>query len=565
MGVCGSNLKQIKQVSQSDKTLPIVFSKKSSDNGLKTETDVVTLDGKFKRRENKASTTQSKKTDISHFTRRSSRARSLIESAKNGSKFLEKELEIVVNSNNIIEQNAGLPMDDYKLVKKLGDGSFGSVYLVHHRLNKMERAMKKIKKSNSTSSQDEDEVLNEINILKKLDHPNIVKIFEFYNTKDAYYLITEFCQEGELYDKIKHKFTEQQIAIIFHQVFSGLNYLHINNIIHRDLKLENILVDQVDQNHNLMIKIIDFGTAKILQKNKSEKAVIGSSYYMAPEVLKKNYNEKCDTWSCGVILYMLLFGIPPFDAKEDEEILEKIKIGKYDNYSERFRSASKEARDLVMKLLEYNTAKRYSAKEALQHPFFKKYNAREYLYDVEEEKSHQFIKNIQNYKFETKLQQLVLAFIVHNIKENSEIKQAHRLFRRFDDNNDGKITKQELTSGLLRFLPEEEVFKTVDDIFLSLDGDNNGHIECQEFVRACIDKAFLLSDQILKFSFNYFDKDGSGKISMDELKVTFKTKNDQITIKVLENMVNDIDANGDGQIDFNEFKQMMKNMVTANE
>jgi calcium-dependent protein kinase len=560
MGTCTSN--NNKHISSSSKSLATV-KKPVQEQKIEEQGD----GQKFKRREGRGSTANgttvsNRSSAVTNFTRKASRTRSLVEAAKSGSRASEKELEFVVNSHNIIDQNTGLPMDDYKLVKKLGDGSFGSVYLVNHRLNKMERAMKKIRKTQGYNKQDEEEVFNEINILKTLDHFNIVKIFEFYNTREAYYIITEFCEEGELYEKIKNKFTEEHAAFIFYQVFSGINYLHRNNIIHRDLKLENILIDSIDENGFYHIKIIDFGTAKFQQKNKSERAVIGSSYYMAPEVLKKSYNEKCDTWSCGVILYMLLFGVPPFDAKTDEEILERIKKGKYDNNSERWNRASPEARDLIEKLLEMDVSKRFSAREALLHPFFKVNKTFELMNMIEPERCLQLIESIHNYKFETKLQQMVLAFIVHNIKENDEMRDAQKLFRIFDQNLEGRIGKKELLIGLSQFAPEgHDLVDKIDDIFLSLDGDNNGYIECGEFIRACIDKKFLLKDEILRFAFNYFDKDASGKISFEELKTTFKLKNDISTLKVLENMLNDIDVNGDGQIDFQEFKQMMKSMV----
>ena len=117
-----------------------------------------------------------------------------------------------------------------------------------------------------------------------------------------------------------------------YQIFSAVNYCHSMNIIHRDLKPENILIEK-KEGKKYSIKIIDFGTAKLYEKNKKEKKVIGSSYYIAPEVLTENYNQMCDLWSCGVILYILLSGKAPFAGKTDSIILEKIKIGKYNMLS----------------------------------------------------------------------------------------------------------------------------------------------------------------------------------------------------------------------------------------
>ena len=265
------------------------------------------------------------------YQRKGNRSISLIEKNKLGSDIFKQELKLKVTINTLIEESSGLPTKKYKVLSRLGDGSYGTVYLAVNLMTKANVAMKKINKVKENEI-DEMEIKNEINILKKLDHPNIVKILEFYSTDKSYYIITDYCSCGELYNQIKNQYNENQLAVLFYQLFSGLCYLHTNNIVHRDLKLENILISEIEKdkstNKNLFwIKIIDFGTAKIFEKNKNEKAVVGSSYYIAPEVLHKNYNEKCDTWSAGVILYMLIVGRAPFDGVDDDQIISNIKKG----------------------------------------------------------------------------------------------------------------------------------------------------------------------------------------------------------------------------------------------
>ena len=196
------------------------------------------------------------------------------------------------------------------------------------------------------------EVLNEINILKKIDHPNIVKIFGFFISKSNYYLLTEYCEGGDLFDLINsNNFTEMQVAYIMYQIFSAINYCHKMKIIHRDIKPENILIVDRDKNNYPRVKICDFGTSKMVEKGAVQKKLVGSSYYIAPEVLKKHYNEKCDIWSCGVILYILLSARPPFGGDSDSEIMERVAIGKYDIESKPFNKISKSAIDLIKKLL----------------------------------------------------------------------------------------------------------------------------------------------------------------------------------------------------------------------
>ena len=201
---------------------------------------------------------------------------------------------IDIEHNPLISQFKSNPFEFYESLKFLGEGSFAKVYLVKNKSTGAIRAMKEIRRE-----QDEDteiNIINEINILMKLDHPNIVKIFEFYVSERAYYLITEYCPGGSLFDFIDKNhgpFTEIQASYIMHQLFSVVNYCHKMKIIHRDLKPENILINKND-NGFVTIKVCDFGTSLKFKKGDVQDEVVGSIYYIAPEVLKKNYNAKCD-------------------------------------------------------------------------------------------------------------------------------------------------------------------------------------------------------------------------------------------------------------------------------
>ena len=334
-----------------------------------------------------------------------------------GSQIYKDELNLKITLNTIIEENYGFPSQKYKVLSRLGDGSYGTVYLAINIITKQNFAMKKINKVKENEI-DDMEIKNEIDILSKLDHPNIVKIIEFYSTPKAYYIITDFCSCGELYNQLKHEYTENQLAVLFYQVLSGLSYLHSKNIVHRDLKLENILISEIEKDNNtndkyFWVKIIDFGTAKIFEKNKNEKAVVGSSYYIAPEVLHKNYNEKCDTWSIGVILYMLIVGKAPFDGQNDEEIIENIEKGEFNSKHKKLLNSSFEVQDLLKKLLEINVNKRLSSSDALKHSWFKKFNAKSLYSNIEESKIIIYLNRLRHFKINSKFQQMVLAFIVH--------------------------------------------------------------------------------------------------------------------------------------------------------
>ena len=469
--------------------------------------------------------------------------------------------DIEVDVGKFTTLSTGTPLDNYITDKKLGEGSYGSVFRVKHKDMGIYRAMKKITGSGcSKDPEKEKEILNEIEMLKSLDHPNIVKVFEFYNTKEGYFIITEYCKGGELFDKIVDHapFEESAAAYIMYQILSAVFYCHNLNIIHRDLKPENILLEEGEKDPAyLNIKIIDFGTAKLFDKNKAEKKVIGSAYYIAPEVLLSKYSEKCDIWSCGVIMYILLSGKPPF-AGSDEEIMEKIKKGKFDLKGDVWPKVSSEAKDLIKHMLEMNTLSRSSAQKALTHKWFKKYKMRERFTSVATEKLKHSIENIKKFKSENKLQQAALAFLVHNSLHLPEIKDLVKIFRGLDGNGDGRITKIEMCDALTRLYGLPDIEEEVDEIYRNVDNDNNGYIEYEEYIRASIDKASVLSEGVLKYTFKYFDKDGSGQISGDEIgKVLFSGLDQKTSEKFTKELMAEIDSDSNAEINYDEFKTMM--------
>ena len=287
------------------------------------------------------------------FKRKVKKSTTLMENSNILKQLFLVQMSIPVSQELLVIQQKGNPSDKYIRGKKLGSGTFGVVYEAQNTLFNNIVAMKVIKKE---KSMDNLLIKNEIDILKKLSHPNIVRIYEFYESKSNFYLINEYCDGGELYNYInKSKLNEQQLSVLFYQVFSGLCYLHENNILHRDMKPENILIskkekDLYNNEEYFWIQIIDFGTAKIFEHDKKLKSIVGSAYYIAPEVLNQDYNEKCDTWSVGVILYMFIVGRAPFGGKSNIEIINAIKTQTLDINNEKLLKASPEVRDLIIGL-----------------------------------------------------------------------------------------------------------------------------------------------------------------------------------------------------------------------
>ena len=484
----------------------------------------------------------------------------------------EEKLMVTIDSKFLVGKGSSDPNQIYIRKKILGRGSFGTVYLVKHKDLTRYFAMKVIKKSSSKNNEEEKDFMNEIEILRKLDHPNILKITDFYSLKTEYNIITEYCQEGELFDEIKANapFSEVMAAWYMNQILSAVCYCHSMNILHRDLKPENILIVKRQKNGYHPIKIIDFGTAKVFKKEKNEHLLIGSAYYIAPEVLSRNYTELCDLWSCGVIMYILLTGRPPFNGINEEEIMKKIKDGIYDMSRYPWGIISEDAKDLIKGLLQVNPKKRFTAKQALEHKWFKneKIKASQTCYNIKNRQLNKLIDNLVKYRTDNILRCAVIALLVHNSIQLNQAHDAVKLFNLIDKNGDGRISREELFNGLQPYkkdLSDEELRKQVDTIFTNIDTDHNNYIEYEEFVRAAIDKDHFLSVNFIQFSFNYFDKDHNGEITYEEVKNKFcqsdKNKNSYKAQEQLKEAFNQIDINGDGKLSFEEFGEMMKNII----
>ena len=238
-------------------------------------------------------------------------------------------------------------------MEQIGAGTFGVVYKAKIKKTGELRAIKIIKKQKDSIAYEKN-IIREIELLESIDHPNMIKIYEFYDCPEYICIVSELGKGGSLANNLNTILNESETvkALIMFQLLSAVNYCHSMKIMHRDLKPENILIEQKTSNGIYNIKLIDFGTAKMFVRNRNERAIIGTSYYIAPEVLKKNYNEKCDTWSVGVILYILVTGKPPFDGKNDHEIMHKIKNGIVDYHNQKFMNSTIECQDLIKKLLE---------------------------------------------------------------------------------------------------------------------------------------------------------------------------------------------------------------------
>ena len=443
---------------------------------------------------------------------------------------------------------------EYKQGISIGEGGFGKVTTIIHKKTGQLRAMKLIKKSKEFG-------FDEVENLMLLNHPNIMKLYEYFYEKDNIYIIMEYIRGDELFNKINevHTFSEEVAAIIIKSIFQGIAYCHSLGIIHRDIKPENILVPTGSVNIDYtLLKIIDFGASVLMKEGKKITFRFGTPYYIAPEVLKQSYNEKCDVWSTGVILYLLLVGSPPFDGDNDSEIWKKIINDEINYSSPQFKSLSPEAIDLLKKLLIKNPDKRLSASEALEHIWIKKYAPHTKVSRVF---SRKIYNNLKNFQEKSQFSTAVVTFITNYMMSDDELKSLKKLFFELDEKGKGVITKEDLFRGMDDCFDHKITKEEVDKIFSTIDYDNNGTISFDEFLKAAIDKKKLLTDEKLKAAFALFDMNGDGDIEAKELQEVMGENNDDIQGDVWAKMIAEVDSDGNGVIDFEEFKDMMKKLI----
>lgn len=409
---------------------------------------------------------------------------------------------VKINPSIFFFENPKKSIQSYIIKRKIGSGTFGTVFLCQKENENSLQSIKKLAKNTTTKQ----EFNLELSMLQNLSHPNIISLHDYCETQKAYYLTTTHCLT-DLFPFLSNRITERQLAEITFQLLSVLSYFENKQILHRDLKLENIMIFAVEENPKYQdkiyyIKLIDFGTC--LKGSQQEKVFIGSSYYVAPEIVYSNYySSKCDIWSLGVVLYMLITGGSPFEGHNSDAVIEDAKNKKFTIHTNFFKGYSKELCTLLKKILEKDPNKRITAKEALTDIWFKN-NVRLELFDPfcvdNEERSKKVYENIIGYTRYDKFEKIVFMYITRHYCYADNVLYM-KLFLRINTSNDGMIKKEELSTELEKYYGDEIY---IDDIFESLCCiEGNEYIEYIDFVTGSIDKGTIIkSDAILENVYN---------------------------------------------------------------
>ena len=528
------------------------------------------------------------------------------------SSFPQSIIDLKVNTGNFIVQREGSKVYDvYEKLQFLGEGSFGSVYKVKRKNSgqrEIIRALKEISKEKMClNEENSEEIRNEISVLKSLDHPNIMKIYEFYEDKENMYLITEFC--GGDAANIQDKYgvlPEFLVKYIMYQVFMAVAFFHANKIVHTDIKRENIAFFYRDEKKdkkevedflkkffedkeiteelcdasglenlsedalkvakelsNFDVKILDFGSAKKRNRNKLS-GITGTVYYCSPEIVNDKYDFECDEWACGVMMYILLVNEPPFQGESEEEIFSKILKDEPNLDINPLKDISDNCKDLIKKLLEKEAKKRIKAREALKHPFFTSGINIGNLFKGKYKENNEILKTLYKRKTQeiqdkkgSKFKDMVIAYITLHFSEKEEEKKARKIFMEMAGGDNHFLIRKDTFVHRMGTIYKNESKEKIEELFDNIDENKSGNIEYEELVRALSDRNQLLNDKNLREAFDFFDKDKSGSISWNEIAEIIEPDG-SIPKQIMKDFMKEIGQKDENkEITFEEFKSIL--------
>lgn len=478
-------------------------------------------------------------------------------------------------------------VDDYEVQEKvLGHGLCGDVVLAKSRVDGRKCALKTIPKQKVPSGKME-AFYAEVEIYLALDHPNIARLRDVYESPTEIYMLIECCDGGELYYRVQRRgvYTDADAAQCTREMLRAVSYLHSQGVVHRDLKLENFLYDTEEK--DAVLKLIDFGFAKIWDPATVMMASCGSVAYVSPDVLSgKGYTNKCDMWSLGVIVWMLLVGYPPFHG-EDSVMRQLIAKGEPDwHHKTRWNRVKEDAKDFVKRLLTVDPKLRYSAQEAMMHRWLKNKDAADKRLELDTE----ILRRLQRYADTSKVRRAALQLLAQELT-SEETRELREAFLRIDKGNEGTISLKDLKEAIrgtndrrrstlstspmspssggsgtpsgsnspTPCTPARRLQRAdsgeLKELFSVLDSNGDERISYLDFLAATTQVRSLLRKEAVRAVFNRLDRDRSGTISVSDFRVAIGETFEGVDV---EELVHEVKSSGKDGITFDAFVRVLE-------
>ncbi|CAD7703849.1 unnamed protein product [Ostreobium quekettii] len=463
--------------------------------------------------------------------------------AEDTSKNQSHDVDVVVRKTSNINAK-------YQIGKTLGRGQFGVTRLAIHRRSGREFAVKSIPKKRLVSQHDVESLKREVTIMHLLaGHPNIIDVKKVYEDQENVHIVMELCTGGELFDHIVNtgNYSESDAAKMVRSMLEVVAELHDFGVVHRDLKPENFLLSSKEPNAQL--KLIDFGVSQFCEDEQYLNEMVGSLYYIAPEVLRRKYSFAADIWSIGVIAYIMLCGEPPFHCATNMETFRAILEQDLDFTFEPWPSISDEAKGCIRWMLQRNPDQRGTARDVLHHAWLEK------VCGQRKPLGNAVFRRMSEFTQCNRLKRVALKLIASQMPEE-ETEGLRKMFKAMDTDGSGTLSVAELQEALTKkgaSVEELELLTLVEKVDL----DDNGEIDYEEFMAANVQMQKLDSDQNIRMAFKHLDRDGNGYITPDEIVHCLMTEQG-LTAMEIDDILAEVDADGDGRIDYKEFHAMMR-------
>ncbi|KAG7573761.1 Protein kinase domain [Arabidopsis suecica] len=386
-----------------------------------------------------------------------------------------------LQAESVLKTKTGHLKEYYNLGSKLGHGQFGTTFVCVEKGTGEEYACKSIPKRKLENEEDVEDVRREIEIMKHLlGQPNVISIKGAYEDSVAVHMVMELCRGGELFDRIVERghYSERKAAHLAKVILGVVQTCHSLGVMHRDLKPENFLF--VNDHEDSPLKAIDFGLSMFLKPGENFTDVVGSPYYIAPEVLNKNYGPEADIWSAGVVIYVLLSGSAPFWGETEEEIFNEVLDGELDLSSDPWPQVSESAKDLIRKMLERNPKQRLTAQQVLCHPWIRdEGTAPDTPLDTT------VLSRLKKFSATDKLKKMALRVIAERLSEE-EIHELRETFKTIDSEKSGRVTYKELKRGLERFNTNLDNSDINSLMQMPTDAHLEDTVDYEEFIEAIV-------------------------------------------------------------------------------